>query len=632
MKSARYQNDDVTDTGHAEAGDSLAYAQFCAALDRLPTPHLLFPLTGDAPVFLNRALRQRLNIADAELPPLALFHDMAAYQRLRPLHHGLRLRHSHVAYARMGTGDRGALLVKVQVMPVDLADRSGWLLGAVEPLRHLSEVPQDPVAFDTGLARVDPAPRLGIWILNIASGALTTSGAFAAIHEAAPDFQPDLNTFINFFVPAVRDIVRSVIEYAIATGESWEVELPFITAAGRHLWVRLVGYVELDAADQPIRLWGTLQDITERKYEENSLRLREQHASAAFHSVADSMLLVEADGTIIEANASALRMFDYTALDLIGQSFGILMPAPYNPLPEQFFSQYHYEQTVAPGSTSQELSGLRRDGTVFPMSLAVGAFNIDGEEVYSVLIHDITRRREADQHALELRMERERVELLSSFVTSASHEFRTPLAVINSSLYMLRRSDPDQQGHYAAKIEDSIAYLSELLDGMMTCVRLDQGSPLNLSQVDINLIMRGIVSALEDAAHSQKVKLLTLYHPRLPRIQAEGALLARALGNLVHNALRFTPQAGTIQIETRALADEIQVLIRDEGVGMTPFELERAFERFYRADTARTTRGLGLGLPIARQIIEAHGGSIRARSQPNEGSEFIITLPRDRDG
>jgi signal transduction histidine kinase len=244
------------------------------------------------------------------------------------------------------------------------------------------------------------------------------------------------------------------------------------------------------------------------------------------------------------------------------------------------------------------------------------------------LAHEIDARQQAEQERMRLVLENARITAISNFIRDASHEFRNPLAIIKTSLYMLQRTagSPVTAPHLG-QIETQIDHINELLESMMEMTRLDSGIKLVFHPYDVNRILRNINTRFgPDMLEKDAITVLQL-DDTMPEIECDSQRLHLALTNIFQNAVEHIPSGGTITVQTTCTARQITIAISDNGPGIPPETLPHIFERFYRGDKARTTRGVGLGLPIAQKIVELHHGTITAHSPTDKGSTFIIQLP-----
>lgn len=256
-------------------------------------------------------------------------------------------------------------------------------------------------------------------------------------------------------------------------------------------------------------------------------------------------------------------------------------------------------------------------------------FDSDGRPVTMTgTIQDITERKQAEERAFELALERERVALLNTFVQNASHEFRTPLTILRTNLYLLERSsDPVKRQQKQAQIEQQIMSITRLVDMLAEIVRLDSRAAFTLASTDLNALVRDAAAVLAERAAANRLTLRLQTAPDLPLMRVDADRLYVALRELLDNAVRFTPAGGRIEVRTACLSDGVTIEVQDNGPGILPEMQSRVFDRFYRQDVSHSTPGFGLGLPIARLIVERHGGRLEMDSQPGTGSLFRIVLP-----
>jgi signal transduction histidine kinase len=253
------------------------------------------------------------------------------------------------------------------------------------------------------------------------------------------------------------------------------------------------------------------------------------------------------------------------------------------------------------------------------------------EETWSkvfVYVVDITERIQTEQQHLELSLKRERIQILSKFIAQASHEFRTPLSIINTSTYLLKKTDdPLLQQQHSATIEGQVDSITTLVDELTAMARLDGIQELTTEKVDLCQMLVAVDMGRQDDLQENKISIVLDLKTRPLFVQADINHLQQAVDAIVDNAILFTPQDGTITIHANIKDGQALIEISDTGVGISDDDLPYIFERFSRADKSGTTRGFGLGLPIAKSIIELHQGSIEAQSVLGQGSTFRILLP-----
>ena len=221
----------------------------------------------------------------------------------------------------------------------------------------------------------------------------------------------------------------------------------------------------------------------------------------------------------------------------------------------------------------------------------------------------------------------------SEFISVLSHEFRNPLAPIRTGVQILRRAPPGSPVAARAQeiIEHQTEHLTRLVNDLLDITRISRGRiDIHKSRIDLQEVARSTCDDLRSLFEQARVGLRFEPAGEPIWVEADATRLSQVLGNLLHNAAKFTPAGGSVAVAVAAGGGRAEISVRDTGVGMEPGEVERMFEPFAQAEQglARTQGGLGLGLPLAKGLVELHGGSIRARSEgPGRGSEFVVSLP-----
>ena len=242
----------------------------------------------------------------------------------------------------------------------------------------------------------------------------------------------------------------------------------------------------------------------------------------------------------------------------------------------------------------------------------------------------LAARHQSEEERVEVAIERERIQILGLFIRDASHEFRTPLSIIGTNAYLLRQATEDENLNKRSKaIESQVQYISTLIDSMTYMTKLDSGNEQMLFEdTNLNDIVQAVYMAKQPEAHHNKLTDTLGLHPTLPIIQGDATHLHDAIERVYQNAIRYTPDGGSIAIATDYDDDRVLIKITDAGIGIPDDEIPRIFEHFYRIDKQGTTRGFGLGLTIARAIINLHQGTVLIESELDSGTTVTITLPR----
>ena len=259
-------------------------------------------------------------------------------------------------------------------------------------------------------------------------------------------------------------------------------------------------------------------------------------------------------------------------------------------------------------------------------------FATDGQVQFAVsIIRDITQRKQLETRTLELVAERERVKVLQRFVGDMSHDFRTPLSILSNSLYLMRRNtDTEKQQAHAAKAEHQIQRMENLLDELLQIARLDEHKvKFEFRLTDINTFLEPLIQEYELIAFEKNITLKFMPQSEHCFAQIDPSQFEHIFTNLIENAIAYTPKDGHITVSTGTTAKQIHISVKDTGIGISAEDLPHIFERFYRADQARSTNtgGNGLGLSIVQRIIEEHGGKIEVSSVVDVGTNFTVRIP-----
>ncbi|HYO88991.1 MAG TPA: histidine kinase N-terminal 7TM domain-containing protein [Candidatus Limnocylindrales bacterium] len=338
---------------------------------------------------------------------------------------------------------------------------------------------------------------------------------------------------------------------------------------------------------------------------------------AVVEQMGDAVLVLDGDGRIADFNPAVMTLLSVNVSAWIGQPFSEAMTA--------------FPALVALGDADAPAQTIITLRTEPPVVLDVRKTTLHDSKARPIgallLLRDITQFKVAERREFDLALEQERVRLLSRFIRDASHEFRTPLAVVNTSLYLLdRQTDPALQRAQREKIAAQVERLNSLLEDMLTMSKLDEGESFALSDVYVNGLWTGIVEA--GCGHQEKQVTVSLeLDETLPPVRGDALQLHRAFANLFCNAVQYSIEGGSIRISTRERGGFVVISLHDTGIGIDHIAQNRIFERFFRTDEVHATTGMGLGLPIARAIIEAHGGVIEVQSAPGQGSTFTLQLP-----
>ncbi len=328
-------------------------------------------------------------------------------------------------------------------------------------------------------------------------------------------------------------------------------------------------------------------------------------------SLTDGVVMTDAEENIILVNPAAERLFNFKQSKVTGR-----------PLIEAVLD-YEIDNTVKKClKTYTEQTALLDSPTGKFLRVIVVPVVAARSTAALILFQDLTELRNLQTMRREL-------------VGNISHELRTPIAgikVMVETLMGSARGNKEKTTDLLARIDNEVDRLVQMVSELTELSRIESGkAELRLASLNINLLVEEAVAQLNSLAHKQKVTISTSLDRDLPEVEADKERIRQTIVNLVHNAIKFNHPGGKISISTKTENDSAVVSVSDTGIGISKDDLPHVFERFYKADKARSEGGSGLGLAIAKHTIQAHGGEIWAQSRQGEGSTFSFNLPlKDR--
>jgi two-component system phosphate regulon sensor histidine kinase PhoR len=323
-------------------------------------------------------------------------------------------------------------------------------------------------------------------------------------------------------------------------------------------------------------------------------------------NMTDAVIMIDSDGNISLANRAAEKLF-------------YIKEAENKPLIEAV-RDHEVDELVKLCLKTDKTQAVQYESGTSKRYLRTIAIPIIHNEsrVVLLLFQDLTELRNLQTTRREL-------------IGNISHEFRTPLAGIKAMVETLGGGaidDKDAARDFLARIDSEVDRLTQLVAELTELSRIETGkTELKKEPVKINQLAEEVANQLSHQADRQNLSIVKELAADLPSIPADKDRVRQVIANLVHNAIKFTPAGGRITITSRALEDSVIVDIADTGIGIPKEDLARVFERFYKGDKARAGEGTGMGLAIAKHVVEAHGGSIWVRSEEGNGSTFSFSLP-----
>ena len=398
---------------------------------------------------------------------------------------------------------------------------------------------------------------------------------------------------------------------------------------------------------------------------------------ALFNSASMGIIVVNDKGVIIMANNFANTLFSYFDESMIGEPLEKLIPQRYHSKHVGYRDDYIHKPQARAMGLGMTLSAQRKDGTEFPVEVSLGHFVNDDKKFVIAYIADITKRKQNEEKIIRQQIEMEAVnekmitlnanleetvktrtnelqrtldaletskeeltlslekekevnDLKSRFVSMASHEFRTPLSTILSSISLLAKYTSTEEQYkrdkHIDRVKSSVKGLTDILNEFLSLGKIEEGKVEVRPEIfDITEFISGIINEMNVLLKNGQVFEYT--HVGIPDTYSDSSLLKHVLVNLMSNAIKFSPEHSTILIECTIKNDEVLISITDKGIGIPKNDQVHLFERFFRATNVTNIQGTGLGLHIVGRYVDLLNGTISYKSELEMGSRFTILFP-----
>ena len=414
-------------------------------------------------------------------------------------------------------------------------------------------------------------------------------------------------------------------------------------------WANVVITALRDAEGRLLGFAKVTRDLTQRRAHEEELRRSEERFRLLVDGVADyAIFMLDPNGNISTWNSGAQRIKGYTAEEIIGRHFSIFYPQE---TVESGWPEHELLVAAEKGRFVDTGWRLRKDGSTFWANVTITALRNETGQLlgYAKLTRDLTETRRAE--AMELAGQ-QREEILDAertarmaaqratrvkdeFLATLSHELRTPLSAILGWTQILLRADSSkavEEHKRAIEVIDRNARAQvKLIDDLLDLSRIMTGKiRLDLHQISFTAAIQAAVDSARPAADTKGIRLTAILGASQDIVSADSARLQQVVWNLLTNAIKFTPKGGQVQVLLQRVNSHLELSVSDTGIGIPASYLPQVFDRFSQKDssTTRAFGGLGLGLAICKQLVELHGGSIRAASQGEGlGATFSVHLP-----
>lgn len=384
---------------------------------------------------------------------------------------------------------------------------------------------------------------------------------------------------------------------------------------------------------------------------------------ALFLYATEGILITNEKGEIIRINPSAEKLFLYDSDELLGKKIEALIPKRFSNHHNhrEKFNEHPHARSMGGG---MDLYGLKKDGTEVPVEISLSPYSNDEGKFVVAFIVDISVRKQAEdriknystelekqvknrtmilEEAIQelektkkdlhnaLYKEKELNELKSRFVSMASHEFRTPLTTMMSSLSLVTKygeqNDKENQSKHVTKIKTSINNLTDILNDFLSVSKLEEGRVENMpEEIHVKNYISDVISEMKSMAVNGQQLVQTHTGKEIGTIDKK--LLKNILFNLISNAIKFSPNNGLVDISCSISPSVLKLSVKDNGIGISKADQQHLFERFFRGHNATHIQGTGLGLNIITKYVELMNGSINFESEENQGTTFTIIIPQ----
>ncbi len=399
---------------------------------------------------------------------------------------------------------------------------------------------------------------------------------------------------------------------------------------------------------------------------------------ALFNYATIGIVITDKGGVIINFNKYIEIQFGYTKAEVLGKTVEVLLPQSIHAKHESYRNKFHQHPQNRIMGAGRDLYARKKDGTEFPIEVSLSHYRLNNEEFVIAFVVDITIRKKNEDLFLEQQNELQRAtievktmnreleqkieertmmlketlaelekskevinqalvaekelgELKSRFVTMASHEFRTPLSTIFTSLSLIEKytttEEQDKRERHVLRSKEAVNNMKSMLEDFLSLGKLEEGKiEPHISQFDITQLVENIINEVQGLKKAGQ-KIIYVHHGKLD-IFSDQSILKNIVINLLSNAIKFSPENSTINLNSFVDDDKIQIAIKDEGIGISAHDLQHLFERFFRGKNALNIEGTGLGMAIVAKYLEMLNGTINCNSELNGGTEFIVMLDK----
>lgn len=428
--------------------------------------------------------------------------------------------------------------------------------------------------------------------------------------------------------------VQQAFAAAVEQGVPYDLEFRVVRTNGDIRYVQSSGEALRESGGKDDLVLGTMLDITEQRAIEDALSAREAKLRSILETAPEAIVTIDERGTVEAFSTSAESLFGWKAEEIVGQNVSVLMPEPYRSGHDAYVRRYLNTGEARIIGIGRVVEGQRKDGTVFPMELAVGEVASKGARVFTGFVRDLTARQRME---LELR-QAQKMEAVGQLTGGIAHDFNNLLTVVAGNLEMLEpRLEADETARTLLhEAQEAVELGAQLTDRLLSFGRRQSLHP---QTVELGPIISESMTLLQRTL-GEPIEVRAKLSSRLRPVLIDPGQLQNAIINLAVNARDAMPDGGILSIEAEnvqidpdfvemhpeaRLGNYVMISVSDTGIGMTPEVRSRALEPFFT--TKGVGAGTGLGLSMVYGFIRQSGGHIQIYSEPDQGTTVRLYLP-----
>lgn len=354
---------------------------------------------------------------------------------------------------------------------------------------------------------------------------------------------------------------------------------------------------------------------------------------AIVETIVDGVITIDHQGLIDTVNPATEKIFGYQAEELIGRNVSMLMPDPYQREHDGYIGNYLNTGQKKIIGIGREVSGQRKDGSIFPLELAISEMVVNEQRMFTGVVRDISQRKETEEklRAAMRRVHEQRIK--DEFIATVSHELRTPLTSIKGSLELIRSGSvgavPEQVSTLIEIARKNSERLLLLINDILDISKIEsEQMNYRMTRIPVRAFLESAISDNRAYGSQHSVEFRLGNCSSKLNMYADPDRMMQVMNNLMSNAAKFSKPDSHVELSAQERDGGVRICVKDEGCGIPATFKNRIFDKFTQADSSdqRQISGTGLGLHISKAIVEQHGGSLSFHSELHQGTEFYIDL------